>query len=60
MSEERLRRLAFDVTDERSLWPHFAMDVLLNGFNIRGNRDQILALQEFKLDSKVIFVRILV
>ena len=42
-----------DIVDEKSLWPHFAMDVLLAGFDIRGNRDKVLNLQEFKLDSKV-------
>lgn len=38
---------------EKSLWPYLAVDIVLDGVDIRSSKEKILNLQELKLDTKV-------
>lgn len=45
--------IAYQEFNEESVWPNFAIDIVLIGLDICGNKDKIVNLQEFKLDSKL-------
>ncbi|XP_065213016.1 protein hobbit [Planococcus citri] len=44
---------AYREFNEKSSWPHLAVDVMIDGVDIRSSKEKILNLQELKFDAKM-------